>query len=159
MSHTRLLLLLALLCATKTRGALHLYDTASIFSCLNAALAEAQKNHPEENSILDKRGFDSPLPRETSEEGEEEEGEEVADEEMGKRTFPGEGRYKYVSQAQVKGKSHQNRAKSDRRAKVTLSLDVPTNIMNILFNIAKAKNLRAKAAANAHLMAQIGRRK
>ncbi|PKK22083.1 urocortin 3 [Columba livia] len=123
MPHTRLLLLLALLCATQTSQALHLYNA----------------------------------PEEVSEE--EEEGEHMVDEEMGKRTFPGEGHYKYVSQAQVKGKTYQNRAKSDRRTKVTLSLDVPTNIMNILFNIAKAKNLRAKAAANAHLMAQIGRRK
>ncbi|XP_052646525.1 urocortin-3 [Harpia harpyja] len=158
MPHTRLLLLLALLCAAETGRALRLYNAASIFSCLNAALAEAQKSHPEENAILDKRSFDSPLPVEASEEEEEEE-EDVVNEEMGKRTFPGEGHYKYVSQAQVKGKTYQNRAKSDRRTKVTLSLDVPTNIMNILFNIAKAKNLRAKAAANAHLMAQIGRRK
>ncbi|KFQ77337.1 Urocortin-3 [Phaethon lepturus] len=156
MLRARLLLLLALLCAAKTGRALRLYNTASIFSCLNAALAEAQKSHPEENAILDKRGFDSQLLEEVSE---EEEGEDAVDEEMGKRTFPGEGHYKYVSQAQVKGKTYQNQAKSDRRTKVTLSLDVPTNIMNILFNIAKAKNLRAKAAANAHLMAQIGRRK
>uniref|UniRef100_A0A8D0EHA1 Urocortin 3 n=1 Tax=Strix occidentalis caurina TaxID=311401 RepID=A0A8D0EHA1_STROC len=156
MPHARLLLLLALLCAAETGRAFRLYNTASIFSCLNAALAEARKSHPEENAILDKRGFDSPSPEEASE---EEEGEDTVDEEMGKRTFPGEGHYKYVSQAQVKGKTYQNRAKSDRRTKVTLSLDVPTNIMNILFNIAKAKNLRAKAAANAHLMAQIGRRK
>ncbi|XP_009938776.2 urocortin-3 [Opisthocomus hoazin] len=156
MPHTRLLLLLALLCATETGRALHLYNTATIFSCLNAALAEARKSRPEENAILDKRSFEFPSPEGVFE---EEAGEDVVDEEMGKRTFPGEGHYKYVSQAQVKGKTYQNRAKSDRRTKVTLSLDVPTNIMNILFNIAKAKNLRAKAAANAHLMAQIGRRK
>ncbi|KFM02457.1 urocortin-3-like [Aptenodytes patagonicus] len=158
MPRTTLLLLLALLCAAETGRALRLYNTASIFSCLNAALAEARKSRPEENAILDKRGFDSPSLEEASEE-EEEEGEDAVDEEVGKRTFPAEGHYKYVSQAQVKGKTYQNRAKSDRRTKVTLSLDVPTNIMNILFNIAKAKNLRAKAAANAHLMAQIGRRK
>ncbi|KFW70361.1 Urocortin-3 [Pygoscelis adeliae] len=158
MPHTRLLLLLALLCAAETGRALRLYNTASIFSCLNAALAEARKSRPEENTALDKRSFDSPSLEEASEE-EEEEGEDAVDEEVGKRTFPSEGHYKYVSQAQVKGKTYQNRAKSDRRTKVTLSLDVPTNIMNILFNIAKAKNLRAKAAANAHLMAQIGRRK
>ncbi|OXB69943.1 UNVERIFIED_CONTAM: hypothetical protein H355_003288 [Colinus virginianus] len=153
MSHAKLLLLLALLCATETSRAFHLYNTASIFSCLNAALTEAQKSLPEENTVLDKRGYDYHAAEEASEE------EEEAEEERGKRTFPGEGHYKYTSQAQVKGKTYQNRAKSDRRTKVTLSLDVPTNIMNILFNIAKAKNLRAKAAANAHLMAQIGRRK
>ncbi|NXS45688.1 UCN3 protein, partial [Balaeniceps rex] len=68
MPNTRLLLLLALLCAAETGRALRLYNTASIFSCLNAALAEAQKSRPEENAILDKRGFDSPLPEEASEE-------------------------------------------------------------------------------------------
>lgn len=155
MSHPRLLLLLILLGAAGTGRALSLSNTASIFSCLNAALSEARKIHPEENAVLDKRGSESP----SLEEASEEDGEDAAEEELGKRTFPGEGHYKYVSQAQVKGKTYQNRAKSDRRTKVTLSLDVPTNIMNILFNIAKAKNLRAKAAANAHLMAQIGRRK
>ena len=30
--------------------------------------------------------------------------------------------------------------------------------MNILFDIAKAKNMRAKAADNARLLAQIGRK-
>ncbi|KGL79660.1 Urocortin-3 [Tinamus guttatus] len=157
MPHTKVLLLLALLCATETGRALKLYNAASIFSCLNEALTEAQKGRPDENDLLDKRSLDYPPPEEAFEEEEEE--EEALDEEKEKRTFPGEGHYKYVSQAQVKGKTYQNRAKSDRRTKVTLSLDVPTNIMNILFNIAKAKNMRAKAAANAHLMAQIGRRK
>ncbi|XP_038010753.1 urocortin-3 [Motacilla alba alba] len=154
MSHARLLLLLILLGAAGTGRALSLSNAASIFSCLNAALSEARKILPEENAVLEKRGSQSPSLEEASEEdGEEEE------EELGKRTFPGDGHLKPVSQAQGKGKASQNRAKSDRRTKVTLSLDVPTNIMNILFNIAKAKNLRAKAAANAHLMAQIGRRK
>ncbi|XP_041256988.1 urocortin-3 [Onychostruthus taczanowskii] len=152
MSHARLLLLLILLGAAGTGRALSLSNAASIFSCLNAALSEAHKILPEENAVLDKRGSESPSLEEASE-------EDAAEEELGKRTFPGDGHYKYVSQAQVKGKAYQNQAKSDRRTKVTLSLDVPTNIMNILFNIAKAKNLRAKAAANAHLMAQIGRRK
>lgn len=151
MSQPRLLLLLILLGAAGAGRALSLSNAASIFSCLHAALGEARMIHPEENSVLDKRGSEPPSPEEAPEEDEEEE------EELGKRTFPGDGHYKY--QAQVKGKSSQNQAKSDRRTKVTLSLDVPTNIMNILFNIAKAKNLRAKAAANAHLMAQIGRRK
>ncbi|XP_039567888.1 urocortin-3 [Passer montanus] len=152
MSHARLLLLLILLGAAGTGRALSLSSAASIFSCLSAALPEAHKVLPEENAVLDKRGSQPPSPEEASE-------EDAAEEELGKRTFPGDGHYKYVSQAQVKGKTYQNQAKSDRRTKVTLSLDVPTNIMNILFNIAKAKNLRAKAAANAHLMAQIGRRK
>ncbi|NXX97545.1 UCN3 protein, partial [Centropus bengalensis] len=68
MPHTRLLLLLTLLCTAETSQALRLYNSASIFSCLNAALAEAQKNQPDENSILDRRSFDSPLPEMASEE-------------------------------------------------------------------------------------------
>ncbi|XP_053799865.1 urocortin-3 [Vidua chalybeata] len=152
MSHPRLLLLLVLLGAAGTGRALSLSSAASIYSCLNAALSGAQGILPEENAVLDKRGSESPSLEEASE-------EDAAEEELGKRTFPGDSHFKHASPAPAKGKTYQNRAKSDRRTKVTLSLDVPTNIMNILFNIAKAKNLRAKAAANAHLMAQIGRRK
>ncbi|XP_051626650.1 urocortin-3 isoform X2 [Manacus candei] len=160
MSQPRLLLLLTLLCARPSR-ALGPYDAASsLLSCLHSALAQIQEDTPQENSVLDKRGsgFDLlPPAREASEERERERERERggdAEEELGKRTFPGEGRYKAAARGQAKGK-----AAPKNRAKVTLSLDVPTNIMNILFDIAKAKNLRAKAAANAHLMAQIGRRK
>ncbi|XP_067391084.1 urocortin-3 [Emydura macquarii macquarii] len=152
MSPTRLTLLLLILCAARTGLSLKLYRAESLFRCINAALSEAKQSRPEENSFPDKRSFDGPPEKlAPSQEQDEEEKE--------KRTFPGDARYKYLSQAQLKGKPYQNRAKSDQRSKFTLSLDVPTNIMNILFNIAKAKNLRAKAAANAHLMAQIGRRK
>ncbi|XP_006120397.2 urocortin-3 isoform X2 [Pelodiscus sinensis] len=152
MSPTRFVLLLLILCAARTGLSLKLYKAESLFNCINAALSEAEKSLLEENSPLDKRnsdyppGKEAPSPREEAEEEEKE-----------KRTFPEDARYQY--QAPLKGKMHQTRAKSDRRTKFTLSLDVPTNIMNILFDIAKAKNLRAKAAANAHLMAQIGRRK
>ncbi|KAB0383487.1 hypothetical protein FD755_005404 [Muntiacus reevesi] len=134
----------------------------SSLSCLHTALREAEKSQRKDTSLLIKRTFPA-LPRGDLE---DQEGQEEEDTE--KRTFPGGGgggggagstRYKYPSQAQFQGRSSQDKAKSDRRTKVTLSLDVPTNIMNILFNIAKAKNLRAKAAANAHLMAQIGRKK
>ncbi|XP_076861480.1 urocortin 3, like [Brachyhypopomus gauderio] len=75
-----------------------------------------------------------------------------------KRTLPGSN-YKYLSQTLLRSKMYRNSAKTDRRNQVTLSLDVPTSIMNILFDIAKAQNLRAKAAHNARLLAQIGRRK
>ncbi|XP_019399569.1 PREDICTED: urocortin-3 [Crocodylus porosus] len=154
MSQDKLLLLLLILCAARTGLSLKLYKAESVFSCINAALSEAKKSLADENALLDKRSFDYLPGEEPSSEEEEEE-----EEDKEKRTSPEDARYKYLSQAQVKGKMYQNRARSDRRTKFTLSLDVPTNIMNILFNIAKAKNLRAKAAANAHLMAQIGRRK
>ncbi|XP_061494055.1 urocortin-3 [Rhineura floridana] len=158
MPHLRLLRLFLILLAARAGLALKLYKAESIFSCVDAALSEAQKGLSDENSILGKRSFKySPGAEDVSSEDDDEEGE--AEEETGKRTFPAVTRYKYLAQAQGKGKMYQDQAKSNRRTKFTLSLDVPTNIMNILFNIAKAKNLRAKAAANAQLMAQIGRRK
>lgn len=43
--------------------------------------------------------------------------------------------------------------------KVSLSLDVPTHILKILLDLAREKELQAKAAANAKLMARLGRRK
>lgn len=147
-----LFLVLIMLCAARTNISYKVYKAEPLFSCLNEVLSEAKRRHLEEDSLLSKRGLDY-LPGEDllSEEEEEEDDKE-------KRTFPG-ARNKYRTQAQLKGKVYQNKAKSDRRTKVTLSLDVPTNLMNILFNIAKAKNMRAKAAANAQYMAQIGRRK
>ncbi|NXX39735.1 UCN3 protein, partial [Tricholaema leucomelas] len=68
MPYTRLLLLLSLLCASETSWALRLYNAASIFSCLNAALAEAQQSQAEENTVLDKRSFASPSPDQVAEE-------------------------------------------------------------------------------------------
>ncbi|KAJ8408997.1 hypothetical protein AAFF_G00240180 [Aldrovandia affinis] len=44
-------------------------------------------------------------------------------------------------------------------SRYALSLDVPTNILNVLIDLAKNHELRTKAAANAELMARIGRRK
>lgn len=67
--------------------------------------------------------------------------------------------YRYISRTKLKGQMLRNSSKGDRRSRLTLSLDVPTNIMNVLFDVAKAKNLRAKAAENARLLAHVGRRK
>ncbi|CAL8330556.1 unnamed protein product [Boreogadus saida] len=75
-----------------------------------------------------------------------------------KRFSNGQPNYRILSQTKLRSKILQNSGRSDRRSKFTLSLDVPTNIMNILFDIAKAKNMRAKAADNARLLAQIGRK-
>lgn len=65
--------------------------------------------------------------------------------------------YRFMRRTKLKGQVLQS--KGQRRSRLTLSLDVPTNIMNVLFDVAKAKNLRAKAAENARLLAQLGRRK
>ncbi|XP_008057660.1 urocortin-3 [Carlito syrichta] len=151
-----LLLLLLFLGGPRTGLPYKFYEAEPIFSCLNSALAEAKKSQWEDVSPLTKRSSHF-LPGQTS--GEEEDKD--------KRTFPasrggggaGGTRHRYLSPAPLRGRLHQDKAKGDRRTKFTLSLDVPTNIMNILFNIAKAKSLRAKAAANAHLMAQVGRKK
>ncbi|XP_061218394.1 urocortin-3-like [Neopsephotus bourkii] len=43
--------------------------------------------------------------------------------------------------------------------KVTLSLDVPTHVLSTLLELAREKELQAKAAANAELMARLGRRR
>ncbi|XP_021552457.1 urocortin-3 [Neomonachus schauinslandi] len=141
------------------------YGAKSFFSCISTALSEARRSRLGDASPLSKRGFPY-LPSQDHSSGEDEEKEEE-EEDKKKRTFPGSGgggragsaRYKFLPPAQPKGRLYPDKAKSDRRTKFTLSLDVPTNIMNILFNIAKAKNLQAKAAANALLMAQIGRKK
>ncbi|XP_055755929.1 urocortin-3-like [Salvelinus fontinalis] len=44
-------------------------------------------------------------------------------------------------------------------SRFTLSLDVPTSILSVLIDLAKNHDMRAKAAANAELMARIGKRK
>lgn len=158
--------LLLLLVGAPRMGLSHKFSKAeSIFCCINTALSEAKKSQSEDVPLLSKRGFPY-LPSQDPSSGEDEEREEE-EENKKKRTLSGprggggagSPQYKYLPQAQLRGRLHQNKAKSDRRTKLTLSLDVPTNIMNVLFNIAKAKNLQAKAAANAHLMAQIGRKK
>ena len=78
-----------------------------------------------------------------------------------KRTSSPASNYRFMSRTKLRGQMLRNSSssKGDRRSRLTLSLDVPTNIMNVLFDVAKAKNLRAKAAENARLLAQIGRRK
>lgn len=43
--------------------------------------------------------------------------------------------------------------------KVSLSLDVHTHLLKILLDLAREKELQAKAAANAELMASLGRRR
>lgn len=43
--------------------------------------------------------------------------------------------------------------------KVSLSLDVHTHLLKILLDLAREKELQAKAAANAELMARLGRRR
>ncbi|XP_069314963.1 urocortin-3 [Eulemur rufifrons] len=159
----RFLLPLLLLLGGPRTGLPHkVHKAEPVLSCLNTALSEAKESRLEAVSLLGKRSslyLQGQGPSSGEKEEEEEDKEKRIFSVSGGRGGAGSPRYKYLSQAQLKGKLYQDKAKSDRRTKFTLSLDVPTNIMNILFNIAKAKNLQAKAAANAHLMAQVGRKK
>uniref|UniRef100_A0A8D0EXV4 Corticotropin-releasing factor domain-containing protein n=1 Tax=Strix occidentalis caurina TaxID=311401 RepID=A0A8D0EXV4_STROC len=50
-------------------------------------------------------------------------------------------------------------ASAKKVRKVSLSLDVPTHILKILLDLDREKEMQAKAAANAELMARLGRRK
>ncbi|XP_009994974.1 PREDICTED: urocortin-3-like [Chaetura pelagica] len=49
-------------------------------------------------------------------------------------------------------------APEKRVRKVSLSLDVPTHVLEVLLDLAREKELQTKAAANAELMARLGRR-
>ncbi|XP_053429229.1 urocortin-3 [Nycticebus coucang] len=131
-----------------------------ILSSLNSALSEATKSHLGGIDLLVRRSSHY-LPHQDPPSGEEEEEykEKRTLSVSGGRGSAGSPGHKSLTQAQLRGRLPPDKVKGEQRTKFTLSLDVPTNIMNILFNIAKAKNLRAKAAANAHLMAQIGRKK
>ncbi|XP_072922898.1 urocortin 3, like [Hemitrygon akajei] len=147
MSFTKLVLLLIVCCTARTGFGYDTYQLNKRYSCNNELLSEAMKEESSEDSSMKDRDMIY-LPNDRSSLVEEKE----------KRTLPFP-RYKYLTRTQLKRKMYQNTARSNRRTKFTLSLDVPTNILNILLNIAKAKNMRAKAAANARLMAKIGRRK
>uniref|UniRef100_A0A8C5JFA3 Corticotropin-releasing factor domain-containing protein n=1 Tax=Junco hyemalis TaxID=40217 RepID=A0A8C5JFA3_JUNHY len=50
-------------------------------------------------------------------------------------------------------------APSKKRRTVSLSLDVHTHLLKILLDLAREKELQDKAAANAELMARLGRRR
>lgn len=49
--------------------------------------------------------------------------------------------------------------RAQQGSRFALSLDVPTSILSVLIDLAKNQDMRSKAAANAELMARIGKRK
>jgi len=49
--------------------------------------------------------------------------------------------------------------RAQQGSRYALSLDVPTSILSVLIDLAKNQDMRTKAAANAKLMARIGKRK
>lgn len=48
--------------------------------------------------------------------------------------------------------------RAQQGSRFALSLDVPTSILSVLIDLAKNQDMRSKAAANAELMARIGKR-
>ncbi|KAM4615653.1 uncharacterized protein col7a1l [Polymixia lowei] len=141
------LLLLSVLCARSSSLCLRLYQTESDIICENQILSGVKSSDAPSYSPFDSWGslFKS--------------AEFLSSAESREKRTSSPPNYRFLSQTKLRSNMLQKSAKSDRRSKFTLSLDVPTNIMNILFDMAKAKNLRAKAADNARLLAQIGRRK
>lgn len=136
-----LLLVLAVLCTPVSSLCLRAYDTDSGFLCDGELVSSASADADAERVV------EAPY-----------DGDESSEESRERRTLPGSS-YKFLSHTLLRSKMYGNGARSDRRSRVTLSLDVPTNLMNALFDIARAKNLRAKAAHNARLMAQIGKKR
>ncbi|KAJ8249861.1 hypothetical protein COCON_G00230770 [Conger conger] len=144
MTRLRSLFLSAVLCTHISSVSSRLYASESTL-VKNAVLSDTEKGDLQEDSLPDEGAFLF-LP-----------GDALSSvESRQKRMF---FRNKYHLQTQQRGKLYQNSTKTDRWSKFTLSLDVPTTLMNILFNIAKTKNLQAKADENARLMARIGKRK
>ncbi|XP_029901969.1 urocortin 3, like [Myripristis murdjan] len=151
LSSLKTLLLLSVLCTPTSSLCLRLFESRSDLLCDNQTPAEVRSSEDDPEypsldalgSLLQSEDYPSSASAESSRE---------------KRTSS-PANYRFLSRTKLRGKMLRNSGKSDRRSRLTLSLDVPTNIMNVLFDVAKAKNLRAKAADNARLLAQIGRRK
>ncbi|XP_034389528.1 urocortin-3-like [Cyclopterus lumpus] len=58
-----------------------------------------------------------------------------------------------------RGPASQVPKRAQQGSRFALSLDVPTSILSVLIDLAKNQDMRTKAAANAELMARIGKRK
>ncbi|MED6290787.1 hypothetical protein CHARACLAT_016992 [Characodon lateralis] len=149
LSSLKTLLLLSVLCAPTSSLCLRLYRSRSDLLCndhmsLGARSEESEPGYSPVDawaSLLQSADYLS-----------------SAESSREKRTLS-PANYRFMSRTKLRGQMLRNNIKTDRRSRLTLSLDVPTNIMNVLFDVAKAKNLRAKAAENARLLAHIGRRK
>ncbi|XP_069021009.1 urocortin 3, like [Embiotoca jacksoni] len=153
LSSLKILLLLSVLCTPSSSLCLRLYQTRSDLLC-DDQMAIRLRSEESEPGYSPEDGWGSLL--QTAEYLSS--SSSSAESSREKRTSS-PANYRFVSRTKLRGQMLRNSSKGDRRSRLTLSLDVPTNIMNVLFDVAKAKNLRAKAAENARLLAQIGRRK
>ncbi|XP_034382509.1 urocortin 3, like [Cyclopterus lumpus] len=148
LSSLKTLLLLSVLCTPTSSLCLRLYRTRDDLVCDDQMAVGVRSDVDGWGSLLQSAEYlSSALTSSSSAESSRE-----------KRTSS-PANYRFVSRTKLRGQMLRNSSKGDRRSRLTLSLDVPTNIMNVLFDVAKAKNLRAKAAENARLLAHIGRRK
>lgn len=154
LSSLKTLLLLSVLCTPTSSLCLRLYHTRPDLLC-NDQLTVGVRGYENEPGYMPVDGWGSLL---QSEEYLSSSSSSSAESSREKRTSS-PANYRFMSRTKLRGQMLRNSSKGDRRSRLTLSLDVPTNIMNVLFDVAKAKNLRAKAAENARLLAQIGRRK
>ncbi|XP_019933675.2 urocortin 3, like [Paralichthys olivaceus] len=150
LSSLKTLLLLSVLCAPTSSLCLRLYHSRSDLLCDNQLEEPGYSPVEDWGSLLQSAEYLSSSSSSSS--------SSSAESSRGKRTSS-PANYRFMSRTKLRGQMLRNSSKGDRRSRLTLSLDVPTNIMNVLFDVAKAKNLRAKAAENARLLAQIGRRK
>ncbi|XP_040886365.1 urocortin 3, like [Toxotes jaculatrix] len=157
LSSLKTLLLLSVLCTPTSSLCLRLYQTRSDLLCDDQMVVGVRSDEDDEpgyspvddwGSLLQSAEYLSSSSSTSS----------SAESSREKRTSS-PANYRFMSRTKLRGQMLRNSSKGDRRSRLTLSLDVPTNIMNVLFDVAKAKNLRAKAAENARLLAQIGRRK
>ncbi|XP_077357377.1 urocortin 3, like [Festucalex cinctus] len=147
-SLTTLLLLLSVLCPPSSSLCLRLAHGHSDLLCSDHQMAAAAGNG------WGAAGDPSAEYPQVASASEEEPGSRE------RRTSKPAAKWRFQSRAKLRGSLLQrNGAGEERRKQLTLSLDVPTNIMNVLFDVAKAQNVRAKAAENARLFALIGRRK
>ncbi|XP_034719354.1 urocortin 3, like [Etheostoma cragini] len=154
LSSLKTLLLLSVLCTPTSSLCLRLYSRSDLL-CDDQMTVGVQSEEDEPGfspvdgwgSLLQSAGYLSSSSTSSSAESSRE-----------KRTSSPTN-YRFMSGTKLRGLMARNSSKGDRRSRLTLSLDVPTNIMNVLFDVAKAKKMRAKAAENALLLAKIGRRK
>ncbi|XP_069007649.1 urocortin-3-like [Embiotoca jacksoni] len=68
-------------------------------------------------------------------------------------------RHLLLRQARAPRPASQVPKRAQQGSRFALSLDVPTSILSVLIDLAKNQDMRTKAAANAELMARIGKRK
>ncbi|XP_018526463.1 urocortin 3, like [Lates calcarifer] len=161
LSSLKTLLLLSVLCTPTSSLCLRLYQTRSDLLC-DDQMAVGVRSDEDEPVYSPVDGWGSLLQSAeylTSSSSSSSSSSASSDESSREKRTSSPANYRFMSRTKLRGQMLRNSNKGDRRSRLTLSLDVPTNIMNVLFDVAKAKNLRAKAAENARLLAQIGRRK